>query len=312
MKRMNKTCVDAGTVNCPCPLAETGDCLICSRLSGSDKCDCSWCGLCIYNEFIQNDKKVSNLRNDIKCRIAEKKWYGEDLLILVLDVPRGTALKAAAAGSFVFLNKCGERAYYNLPISVMKVDIQRAQLHLALKVISAKSKNIAEADDFLMVRGIYRSGLLGGGLEAVLKQNIGHGTRKKERWLMVTKGIGLAPAINVLDHAETRANVELVIDPEKLTKEFVDEVVSKEKISEVIVMPLNELPVYHAEDYDKVFILASDHYIDLLTAKINVPEHKLIYSNNFHMCCGEGICGACCHVDENGVVKKMCKCRQKK
>ena len=102
MKYTNRICVDAGTANCPCPLAETGDCLICSRLSGEDKCDCCWCGLCIYNEFVQNDKKILNVRAGKKCRIAEKKWYGDDLLMLVLDVPIGLALKASVPGSFVF------------------------------------------------------------------------------------------------------------------------------------------------------------------------------------------------------------------
>ena len=305
MKRMNKICVDAGTINCPCPLAETGDCLICSRLSGSDKCDCSWCGLCIYNEFIQNDKKVPNLRTNEKCRIAEKKWYGEDLLKVVMDVPRGLALKAEAPGSFVFLNTCDEKDFYNVPISVMKVDVQRAQLHVAIKVISAKTKKLAEAEGFLMVRGVYRSGILGGGTESFFRY--GHTTdeKKKEKWLMLTKGIGLAPTVNIIDYIEGKVDIELVIDPEKITDEFVEEMIHVNKT----IKPLNELNEYKAADYDKVFILASDHYIDVLAARLNVPENKLIYSNNFHMCCGEGVCGACCHVDEEGRVTKMCKCK---
>lgn len=306
MKHMNKTCVDAGTINCPCPLAETGDCLVCSRLSGSDKCDCSWCGLCIYNEFIQNDKKTPNLRRNERCRIAQKKWYGEDLLKITLDVPRGFALKAAVPGSFVFLNTCDEKDFYNVPISVMKVDIQRAQLHVAIKVISAKTKKLAEAEGFLMVRGVYRSGILGGGTESFFRY--GHTTdeKKKEKWLMLTKGIGLAPAVNIIDYIEGKVDIELVIDPEKITDEFVEEMIKVKKLC----LPLNELKGYVAEDYDKVFILASDHYIDVLAARLNVPEHKLIHSNNFHMCCGEGVCGACCHVDEKGNVTKICKCKR--
>lgn len=308
MKRMNKICVDAGTINCPCPLAETGDCLICSRLSGSDKCDCSWCGLCIYNEFIQNDKKVPNLRTNEKCRIAEKKWYGEDLLKVVMDVPRGLALKAEAPGSFVFLNTCDEKDFYNVPISVMKVDVQRAQLHVAIKVISAKTKKLAEAEDYLMVRGIYRSGLQGGGLNSLLERRTTFDGDKKERWLILSKGIGVAPAVNILDYAAGKADIELVIDPEKLTGEFVDEVMRNINVLRTVNMPLSEVTSCQTDEYDKVFILASDHYIDLLAARLNVPEHKLIYSNNFHMCCGEGICGACCHIDEAGNVSKMCKC----
>ena len=33
MTYLNPICADVGTRNCPCPLAETGDCLVCSRLA---------------------------------------------------------------------------------------------------------------------------------------------------------------------------------------------------------------------------------------------------------------------------------------
>ena len=99
MTYINSICADAGTVNCPCPLAETGDCLRCSRLAGCQKCDCNWAGLCIYNEFIQNDGKVRNRRNDIDVEIVSKTWYSTDLLVLVLKVPRGLALSATMPGT---------------------------------------------------------------------------------------------------------------------------------------------------------------------------------------------------------------------
>jgi hypothetical protein len=63
-------CIDAGTENCPCYLAVTGDCLICSRLQGKDYCDCNWRGVCIYNEFMQGNGKVNNPRRDFEAEIA--------------------------------------------------------------------------------------------------------------------------------------------------------------------------------------------------------------------------------------------------
>ena len=33
MANINDLCADAGTPGCPCPLSETGDCLVCGRLS---------------------------------------------------------------------------------------------------------------------------------------------------------------------------------------------------------------------------------------------------------------------------------------
>ena len=40
MTYINELCADIGTDNCPCPLAETGDCLVCGRLAGRGECDC--------------------------------------------------------------------------------------------------------------------------------------------------------------------------------------------------------------------------------------------------------------------------------
>ena len=42
-------CIDAGTEYCPCHLAETGDCILCSELCSKTFCDCvNWKGTCIY------------------------------------------------------------------------------------------------------------------------------------------------------------------------------------------------------------------------------------------------------------------------
>lgn len=54
-----------------------------------------------------------------------------------------------------------------------------------------------------------------------------------------------------------------------------------------------------------MLLLTSDYYID----SIKIPEEKKVCSNNFHMCCGEGICGACTMVDQDGSSHKMCKCQ---
>ena len=68
-------------------------------------------------------------------------------------------------------------------------------------------------------------------------------------------------------------------------------------------------PCLQQTDYDRIFLLASDYYIKRLSAVMKIPPEKLVFCNNFHLCCGEGICGACGHTDENGSVSKMCKCR---
>lgn len=388
MKYMNKICADAGTASCPCPLAETGDCLLCSRLAGKDKCDCSWCGLCIYNEFIQNDKVIRNVRNSHKAAVLRKIWYTPELLVLVLGVDKSLALNATSPGSFVFLNGvgtsddsggcngCVDKEFFSVPVSVMKSDVQKGQLFLALRVISAKTKRIAETEDYVFLRGVYRNGLLGGeiskpesaGMPSACK-NSGlegkNGIFKREKWLIFTKGVGISPAINLISGFHGEKDVDMVIDTEKITESFVQEALSMcigdnddvniafASLADVVAgetgderganatgnksvinlgnkgrkfnsekdeknLKSEKLSLYlriggkayDVESYDRIAILASDYYIAKLAEKFKIPPDKLIFSNNFRMCCGEGICGACSHTDASGNTYKMCKCRQ--
>ncbi len=328
MKHVNKTCVDAGTVNCPCPLAETGDCLVCSRLSGSDKCDCSWCGLCIYNEFIQNDERVRNKREVSEMPIVSRRCYGSDLVIIEVKAEKRLVLEGMKAGSFMFLNGTTD-PFFQVPVSIMRTDVKRGTMTFAVKVVSAKTKAVVKAEEKLFARGVYRNGLLGGGLETLpLGKPFSKGAKgasSGERWLFLTKGVGFAPAVNLIDNLPADVYADMVIDTEKITEEIISDTLSvcgavKEGRVKMDIMPLSRLldpeDVVHdryaaaAKNYGKVFILASDYYIRTLASELNVADDKLIYANNFHMCCGEGICGACCHIDENGNVSKMCKCRQ--
>ena len=388
MKYMNKICADAGTASCPCPLAETGDCLLCSRLAGEDKCDCSWCGLCIYNEFIQNDKVIRNVRGSHKADVLRKIWYTPELLVLVLGVDKSLALSATSPGSFVFLNGAGttdwceacsgcvDKEFFSVPVSVMKSDVQKRQLVLALRVISAKTKRIAEAEDYVFLRGVYRNGLLGGeisglesaGMPLACKNSSLEGKNSafaREKWLVFTKGIGISPAINLISGFCGEKDIDMVIDTEKITESFVQEALSMcigdnddvniafASLADIVAgetgdekdvnstgnkstMNLRNRErkfngekhekdlksenlslflriggrIYDVGSYDKIVILASDYYIAKLAEKFKIPSDKLIFSNNFRMCCGEGICGACSHTDANGNTYKMCKCRQ--
>lgn len=326
MKYISDTCIDAGTAGCPCPLAETGACLVCSRLSGRDKCDCKWCGLCIYNEFIQNDGAGRNKRKPRDAEILERRWYGPDVLVMEIKVDRGFAMSGMDPGTFVFLNGTDD-PFFNVPVSIMRTDMKRGAMSFAIKVISAKTKALAGAKGRVKVRGVYRNGLLGDGLRQgfdALKHS--GGKAQSLRWLFITKGVGFAPAVNILDRLPAGVSADMVIDTEKVTEEMVSDSLSRcEAVKagrvKMEVMPLNRLLDRDDEaavrcvsamgDYDKVFILASDHYINMLSSALNVPDSKLVYANNFHMCCGEGICGACCHTDSDGNIHKMCKCRQK-
>lgn len=293
--------------------------MICSRLAGKEKCECSWCGLCIYNEFMQNDGIVRNIRKSVKAPVVYRKKYASDLLVMSVEVDKNMALNAVEPGSFVFLNG-GREEFFSVPVSVMKADVQEERLTFAIKVISAKTEAVAGAEDFVLVRGIYRNGLLGAG---VFGDNTPEGADGKT--LIIAKGIGLAPAVNLLSRCCKKTAVDMIIDTEKITPEFVSDSLrlcesAGDNLS-VTIASLAEADenggglrigekIFSSEDYSGVVILASDYYIVKMARCLGVPSDKLTFSNNFHMCCGEGICGACSHIDKEGNTSKMCKCRQ--
>ena len=380
MTYFNPICADVGTRNCPCPLAETGDCLVCSRLSGARECSCRWAGVCVYNEYMQNGSMVRTKRKARSTGILQRLRQGDDLLMLQLRVPRGFALEASRPGSFLFLKPPGAPEMTSVPVSVMAADVEHESLWVILKIISAKTKALAACEDFLEMRGIYRSGLLGKGVAGMLDLH-DPGISVRKRWLILTKGVGFAPAVNLIRWAAGRVDIHVIADPEKVGDDVIRqqfrawrpeghrseggrfrlEFQSLAKLLEQpaaasplqqtdsiatalhtsgshdpdlnapclqqtdLIAPAPPAPALHTSgshdpdlnasylqqtDYDRIFLLASDYYIKRLSAVMKIPPEKLVFCNNFHLCCGEGICGACGHVDAEGNLRKMCKCRE--
>ena len=370
MTYFNPICADVGTRNCPCPLAETGDCLVCSRLSGARECSCRWAGVCVYNEYMQNGSMVRTKRKARSTGILQRLRQGDDLLMLQLRVPRGFALEASRPGSFLFLKPPGAPEMTSVPVSVMAADVEHESLWVILKIISAKTKALAACEDFLEMRGIYRSGLLGKGVAGMLDLH-DPGISVRKRWLILTKGVGFAPAVNLIRWAAGRIDIHVIADPEKVGDDVIRqqfrawqpeghrseggrfrlEFQSLAKLLEQLAAasPLQQTdsiatappatalhtsgshdpdppatalhtsgshdpnlnaPCLQQTDYDRIFLLASDYYIKRLSAVMKIPPEKLVFCNNFHLCCGEGICGACGHVDAEGNLRKMCKCRE--
>lgn len=365
MTYFNPICADVGTRNCPCPLAETGDCLVCSRLSGARECSCRWAGVCVYNEYMQNGSMVRTKRKARSTGILKRLRQGDDLLMLQLRVPRGFALEASRPGSFLFLKPPGAPEMTSVPVSVMAADVEHESLWVILKIISAKTKALAACEDFLEMRGIYRSGLLGKGVAGMLDLH-DPGISVRKRWLILTKGVGFAPAVNLIRWAAGRIDIHVIADPEKVGDDVIrqqfrawqPEVHRSEggrfrlefqSLAKLLEQPAAALPLQQTDsiatalhtsdsittappatalhtsgshdpdlnapclqqtDYDRIFLLASDYYIKRLSAVMKIPPEKLVFCNNFHLCCGEGICGACGHVDAEGNLRKMCKCRE--
>ena len=306
----SRDCIDAGTENCPCFLAVTGDCLICSRLQGKDCCGCNWKGVCIYNEFVHGGRRVNNPRQDFEAPIVEKKVYMEDLIVFVLDVGKGFALKADRPGAYLFVRAPGMERFYDLPVSVLRADPERGHLHLAIKIFSGKSKAIREAKEKLILRGVYRNGVLG--VKAFLRKNL-----SGEKILLLSRGIGAAPSLHTADCLKGRCQVDLVMDLEKITEALVSDYWNTE---EGTIKYRSFFDPEEREDlsrilkegeYGAVGVFASDYYIQSLGQMVRetLPGAELAVSNNFRLCCGEGICGSCTFSDPFGNTLRMCKCQ---
>lgn len=303
-------CIDAGSENCPCYLAVTGDCLICSRLQGSDSCNCNWRGVCIYNEYIQGNRKVNNPRRDFEAQIIEKKYYKEDLVVFILDVDKGFAMKAGRPGSYLFVKGSEASSFYDIPISVMKADAEKGRIHLAIKIISTKTKTLLMENEKLLLRGPYRNGVHG--ISPIISKR-----GRDQKTLIIAKGIGIAPAILAAQTFRERGTVDFLVDTEKIGKGIIDaylegasicySTLAEKDAGESLENLLKE------NRYDNVILLASDYYIENLGKIIKkiLPAADLAVSNNFRICCGEGLCGSCSVDTGTGETIKMCKCQFK-
>ena len=274
---------------------------------------------------MQNGSMVRTKRKARSTGILQRLRQGDDLLMLQLRVPRGFALEASRPGSFLFLKPPGAPEMTSVPVSVMAADVEHESLWVILKIISAKTKALAACEDFLEMRGIYRSGLLGKGVAGMLDLH-DPGISVRKRWLILTKGVGFAPAVNLIRWAAGRIDIHVIADPEKVGDDVILQQfrawrpeghrnegghfrLEFQSLAKLLEQPAAASPLQQT-DYDRIFLLASDYYIKRLSAVMKIPPEKLVFCNNFHLCCGEGICGACGHVDAKGNLHKMCKCRE--
>lgn len=262
----------------------------------------------MYNEFIQNGKRSLNPRHPFPARIVYKKNYGESFAVIGLATGRGFALKCETPGSYVFLKPGGALQWYDTPISVMKVNITEGIIYLAVKEIAGKTKLILKEREMLDIRGVYRNGILG------IKDIIGGQRHRKRRTVVIARGLGCAPAILLADWFRGEAPLDLILDEGGTSEEWLSDytpdkllgIAARVNLEEDIQLGFDSglYKTITGGNYDHVIVLASDYYINQIKKMMPIDA----MSNNFNLCCGEGICGACSVVNSCGESFKMCKC----
>ena len=315
MNKEKMDCIDCGTEYCPCKLAESGECIICSQLHGNTFCDClNWKGVCVYQEFRNNGLKAKEGRKAVSCNVIEVSNIDKDLIMIRFEVPHKLAIDLVKPGSFIFI-RTDENYFYDIPISIMDSDIEKNIITVVIEIRGIKTKRIQEikVNDEIVIRGPYWNGVFG--LNNIAKA-------KKENCLVLARGIGLAPMIPVirkLKNNESEVDVYVDTSPFKsnFAKKFLDNfdvsiketnLLNKGKLSEEAKFIISN----SIKDKDiKLIHLAG---ADILTYNVIEYLHelgrddiKLSCCNIFKMCCGEGVCGACTARFSGHRVKRFCK-----
>lgn len=300
-------CVDIGSEYCPCHLAETNDCLICSHLQGKEFCDCNWRGVCVYQEYVWNGNKSKNLRSETVCKIEEKIEYKSNLTILKIKTSRTLSRQLKEPGAYVFLRDVKLPHYYDVPMSVMDADDMNGYIYIAYQTIGSKTKMLKKLNNEVLVRGPFWNGLIG---IKYIKS-----TRNKN-CLILARGIAQAPSLAVIRKLDRNGcNLKVILDKGKIGEIFLSKYLKDLKINytEVDLMKnegkllINN--ILAKETYGFVYIGGSDllqkHILNLL--EMNNCNSNLVITNNEKLCCGEGICGSCTTFTENGELIRTCK-----
>jgi dihydroorotate dehydrogenase electron transfer subunit len=302
-------CIDAGSRYCPCHLAETNDCILCSQLYGDDFCQCqNWCGVCIYEKYISNGKKFQNLRKTYNCTIEKKDIFEKDLYSFILKLPNELVRELVYPGSFVFLRSPSDPIYYDTPISIM--DEKKNTVKVVIKAVGTKTKSLLKLNkgEEILVRGPFSNGIMG--LKNV--DRVKDGTA-----VIIARGIGIAPSVHVMRKLHENNNkIISIVDPqfktnfgEEYFKKYSSKIINlntiengyiteKLKLTLKKILKDNDVNIVHVGGAD----ILTYRIIDFLDESI-----KISCCNNTKMSCGEGICASCTKHYENDVVKRLCK-----
>jgi dihydroorotate dehydrogenase electron transfer subunit len=312
-------CIDAGTDYCPCHLAETGDCILCSQLSGKTFCDCiNWKGVCIYQEFVWNGNKAKPGRKNYICKVIDKSLINKNVVVFTILTSHKLAQDLLHPGSFIFMRSPESNQFYDAPISVMDVNLEENTIKVAIEVKGIKTKSLSnlKENDSVSIRAPFWNGIIG--LKNIYKSKDGVS-------LLIARGIGMAPMIPVLKKLYSNGNKTIVIlDKSNIKDVFIKDYLNEcnsmvvecrtleygelsEDLKETIldIVSKEDINLIHCDGPDilnyKMMSMVFDEGIDSL------KNRAFSCCNNAKMCCGEGVCGTCSNRYKGHVVKKLCK-----
>lgn len=308
---MNR-CIDNGHEGCPCTLAQSGNCLVCSRLNGGTCDDCSWQGACVYALYEQNGRQIIQERKNRLLPIKEVRTYGPNLKVFVLEADKGFCQKAGTAGAFVFVKTPETHDWFGAPISVLKSQPDHGLVHLAVCACGPKTNRVLQETKALHVRGVYYNAL--SGQRGLLLD--------PEETFVFAKGVAIAPLRNYLDggsrYSRQLQNMYLFADLEKTGMDFFQDYFGDLAVRAVEIRDFAKEGLCSLERLDhleaqclgrariNVLALTSPYYVSQIQRAVGAGK-MILRPTEGNMCCGEGICGACTKIDAYGRMIRRCK-----
>ena len=307
-------CSDYATDHCPCVLAENGHCIECSMCRGEEYCDCTdMLSFCVYQELRNNGGRAKEARQEIVTEAAQVISYGDSLRMIRLRLPEYDISRFRELGAYVLI-RTEENHFYDVPLSVIfeDYDIDSICLLVQIRGIKTKSFRHIKKGDRVYLRGPFYNGILGRKLVAGLHD---------QKAVVICRQIGMLPSLNVIQTLKNNRNEVTVYHDEG---EFDSEILDVfRKLLEIDIQKIRvcensgELTeemraVIRSAQADHVGLIhlgMSEYLIDKTADFLYEIDSNCAVSfiNNSHICCGEGICGACIIRTGPNSVIHLCK-----
>lgn len=309
-------CIDCGSEYCPCHLAESGNCILCSHLDGKDFCDCvNWNGVCIYQEFVQNNFKAKEGRRHQRFPVVCKNILNENLMILKIKVTKKLASELVEPGSFVFIRKEDTEQTFDTPICVMDSDTGNDIITLAIELKGLKTKILKNIniDENVLIKGPFWNGILG--IESLRKM-------KGKHCVLLCRGIGQAPMLPVIEKLYKNENkITVIIDEGTLNVTFIEEELKKycDEVIKTNTLLMGGIldgkcrkileEILKGKDVALVHCDGADVLNHQIMKIVEAYDENIDFScsNNEKMCCGEGVCGCCTIMNDDEKLRRLCK-----
>ena len=293
-------CSDYASDICPCILAESGRCIVCSMCRDEDFCDCTdTVSFCVLQELINNGGKARKRHEVIPCTVVNVKKYESNLCLIRLNVPGIDMASFRRLGCYVIV-RVDEDPYFDVPVSVLNDVNDNGTIGLLIQVRGIKTGRFEtiKKGDTVFLRGPFFNGI-----QSVRRVAGFHNGKA----LVLCRGIGMLPSIQVIEALRNSNNeVTVYLDRAQFNQDVLDAFMQLFEIEVPDIHICNEKGNL-TEDYCQTIEDAVKNGTGLIHLGMSdylirksvefMEDRKCMVDvsciNNANICCGEGICGAC-------------------